>query len=110
MYAIRSYYGKTISDDLPRPTVALHQFPEEFQCGFLVPALGDYGVKHFALMVDSSPQVMPLAVDFHEHLVDMPAPVRERAQLFDAFPPDFRGEHRTETMPPEPDRLVTNIA
>ena len=44
---------------------------------------------------------MPLAVHFHEHLIQMPAPL---ARLHARNPPfsDLRGKHWTEPMPPKP--------
>ena len=40
-----------------------HCFPEKFQRGFLVACLGDKALKHFALVIHSPPQIVPLAVD-----------------------------------------------
>ena len=51
---------------------------------------------------------MCLAVDTHENLVQMPAPVRIRMVLNAPFS-DLRREHRAKTVPPEPYRLVADI-
>jgi hypothetical protein len=45
----RTVRRQAIRDDCFRSTVALHQFPEEFQCGALAPALRDDRLEHFAL-------------------------------------------------------------
>jgi len=65
--------------------------------------------ENFAFMIDSSPEVVLLAVDFHEHLVDMTSPFRKRAKLMNPFPPDLRCKHRAKPVPPEADRFVADI-
>ncbi len=51
---------------------------------------------------------MPLAVDLHEHLVQMPAPL---AGFHARNPPfsDLGREHRTEPMPPKSDGFMADI-
>ena len=51
---------------------------------------------------------MGFAVDLHEDFVQVPAPVRIGPLMNAAFP-YFRGEHRTEPVPPEPHRLVAEM-
>ena len=58
-----------------RPTVPSHCFSQEFQGGFLVSGLCDKAFKHLTFVVDSPPKVKPLAVDLHEHLAEVPAPM-----------------------------------
>ena len=60
-------------------------------------------------MIDSTPEVMTLAVDPDEHLIQMPAPMREVAHSVNPLLADLAGEHRTEPVPPEPDRLVADV-
>jgi len=105
----RAVRWEPIGDDLMRPAVTPHQFPEEFQCRLLVPSLGGDGFENFSFVIDGPPEIMPLTVDFHEHLVDVPPPVREGAQSVDAPAPDLGGEHWPKPMPPEPDRLVADV-
>jgi hypothetical protein len=50
-----------------------------------------------------------LAVDFHEHLVEVPSPWTDRAQALGTAIPDLGGEHRAEPLLPEPERLVAHI-
>ena len=38
-------------------------------------------LEHLALMVDGPPEVVPLAFDLHEELVDVPLPLRVGAEL-----------------------------
>ena len=65
---------KPIGDDLIGLTIPAHQFSEEFQCDLLIPALGDDRLQHLSFVIYRAPKVMPLAIDLHEDLVDMPAP------------------------------------
>ena len=51
---------------------------------------------------------MPLTVDIHEHLVEVP-PQLAGPHALDPELSDLRGEHRVETMPPEPDGFVADI-
>ena len=51
---------------------------------------------------------MRLAIDLHEHLVQVPATVRIPTVMNPPLP-DLRGKHRTEPVPPEPYRLVADI-
>lgn len=60
-------------------------------------------------MVDSTPEVVALAVDPDEHLIQMPASVGELAHGLNALPADFAGEHGAEPVPPEPHSLVADV-
>ena len=99
------------ASDLPssQETVALQQLPEEFQCGLAVSALGNIAFQHFALMIYRPPQVVDLAVDLHEDLIQMSLPIRVTAHSLSSAPADFGGEKRAEPVPPKPDRLVADI-
>ena len=52
---------------------------------------------------------MHLAFDLHENFVQIPLPVRIRPQPLHSLSADFSGEHRAETVPPEPNRFVADI-
>ena len=66
---------------------------------------GSHRFQDLALMVDGAPQIAELAVDLHEHLVQMPAPLRIAAHVRDASLPNLGGEHWAKTVPPEPNGL-----
>jgi len=51
---------------------------------------------------------MRLSIDPDEHLVQVPTPARIRSMM-KAPLPYLRGKHRTETVPPEPHRLVADV-
>ena len=85
-----------------------HRFLEEFLCGFLVPGLGHKAFQNFTLVIDGAPEVVPLAVDLHENLVEMTPPVA-RSQPLDPALLDLICEHRAEPMLPKPHRLVADV-
>ncbi len=60
-------------------------------------------------MINGSPQVMSLAIDPHENLIQMPAPLRPGPHLCGTLLLDFSCERRAEPIPPEPHGLVANI-
>jgi hypothetical protein len=85
-----------------------HCFPEEFQRRLLIACLGEIAFQHLALMIDGPPEIMPLAVVFHEDLVEMSFPLAG-FHLSDPTLSDLPGEHRAEPVPPETDGLVAHI-
>src|ERR1700755_1801901 len=60
-------------------------------------------------MVDCAPQITELAVDLHEHLIQMPAPLRIAARVRAPLLSDLGGEHRTKPVPPKTDCLVADV-
>ena len=84
------------------------RFLEESQRSFLVTDLGDKAFQNLTLVVGRAPEAVPLPVDLHENLVEMPFPVA-RSNPFDPTLLDLVGEHRPEPVPPVADRLVTDI-
>ena len=85
-----------------------HCFLKEFQGGLLITGLRDKAFERLALMINRPPQVLPLIVALHEHLVQMPAPPAG----FHALNPSLSylgSEHRTEPMPPVSHRFRTDI-
>ena len=51
---------------------------------------------------------MGLAVDLHEHLVEMPLPLRDLAHVARSAGTDLAGEDRAEAMAPQPHALKAN--
>ena len=60
-------------------------------------------------MIDGLSKVVPLAIDLHEHLIQVPTPLRPGPKPIRAFPADLGRKHRAKPLPPEPDRFVTDI-
>jgi len=48
---------------------------QEFQRCLAIPPFRSKNLKHFAFMVDCAPNIVSLAIDPYEHLVQVPAPV-----------------------------------
>ena len=105
----RSVRPQPIRDDRIRSAGTLHQFPEEFQGGLAVSLLRDKGLQHLAFVVDGSPKVLVFAVDLHEHLIEVPPPIRTRPHPIHPLLADLGGEDRAEPVPPEPGRLVAHL-
>tara|TARA_R100001143_G_scaffold62663_1_gene66529 strand:- start:17444 stop:17662 length:219 start_codon:yes stop_codon:yes gene_type:complete len=59
-------------------------------------------------MIDGAPKIVGFAIDPHEHLTQVPAPVRKGMDSDPALP-DFCCEHRTKPIPSVLNRLVTDI-
>jgi hypothetical protein len=60
------------------------------------------------LVIDRLPEVVHLAVDLHQHLVQVPSALRICAHPADPIFADLCPEHRAKSVPPKPDRLVTD--
>jgi hypothetical protein len=73
-----------------------------------IPPFRGKNFKHLAFVVDSTPQIMRLAIYLHEYLVQVPAPVRIPTVMNAPFP-DLRGIHRSEPVPPETHRLTADV-
>src|SRR5271170_5699881 len=105
----RRICSKPIGDDAARSPVFLHDPLEKLQCRGFVSLRGSYRFQDLALMVDCAPQIAELAVDLHEHLIQMPAPLRIAAHVRDASLTNLGGEHRAKPAPPEPNGLVADV-
>lgn len=86
----RTVRAKAIGDEDIRSFMLLERFPEEFEGRLAIPRLGHEALQHLALMIDGAPEIVLLAVDLHEHLVEAPAPVAESPHPVDALAPDLR--------------------
>jgi hypothetical protein len=89
--------------------IPLHGFSHKFQCGSLVPSFRDEGLQNLTFVIDRSPQVVSLPTDLHEHLVQVPLPLRRLSHSFRSTFPDLVREVSTEAVHPMPDRFVADI-
>lgn len=72
----RSAVGaKPVCQDGSWPTVAFHRTLDKIQRSAAIPAFCGKNLKHFAFMINRPPQIVRLAVDPNEHLVQVPAPL-----------------------------------
>jgi hypothetical protein len=58
-------------------------------------------------VIDSPPQVAELAVDLHEHLIQMPTPLGEAAQTRNTVLSDLCREHRAKRF--HQNRIVSGL-
>jgi hypothetical protein len=56
-------------------TMAFHGFAEEFLGCIAIPALCEKAFQDFPFVIYSPPKIVLLAVDLHEHLVQVPLPI-----------------------------------
>ena len=52
---------------------------------------------------------MAFAMDFHEHLIEVPPTTRQRTHSTLPLLAELGGKDRAKTVPPEPDRLVAHL-
>ena len=55
--------------------MAFHGFAEEFLGCIAIPALCEKAFQDFPFVIYSPPKIVLLAVDLHEHLVQVPLPI-----------------------------------
>ena len=93
---------RSLGDDPPRLVPEAGQQPlEEALRGRGVPAVLHQDVEHDAVLVHRPPEVMQLAVDADEHLIEVPGVTRLRPS-----PAQLPGEVAAELQAPLPDALV----
>ena len=73
-----------------------------------ITAFGDIGFEYFTFVINGPPEIVKLTIDFHEHFVEMPRPVRV-IMVLHAPLADLCCEQRTKPVPPEAHRLVRDI-
>ena len=98
-----------VRHDNMRIAVPLHCFLQEFQRSSLIPLLRDIGFQDFAFVVDSSPEIVPLAAYLHKDLVQVPSPLRAPPHRFGPPFPDLVCEVCAEPIDPEPHAFVANV-
>ena len=97
-----------VSNDSIRSAVASHCILYKLQCSSLIPCPRHVTFQDFSLVINSSPQVVPFAVDLHEHLVQMPASTA-RFHTGNAPSTDLRGAHLPNLAPPRSNGFMAHI-
>jgi hypothetical protein len=90
------------------PTVPLHRASQKLQCSLAIPAFRGKDLERLTFMINGPPEIVRLTIDRHEHLVQMPAPLRITPVL-DTPLLNLGSKNRTEPVPPEPHRLMADI-
>ena len=89
--------------------MAFHGFLEEFQDCLAIPALCDKAFQDPSFVIHSPAKIVHLAADLHEHLVQMPLPVRICAYLGDPFLADLCGKYRAKSVPSKSNGFVAYV-
>ena len=77
-----------IGDDGFRPAVAFEPLLQKRPSRRFIAFFGDVTLEVLALVISRPLEVVPLAVDLHEHLVKVPAPVPKTTQPRHLLRPD----------------------
>jgi hypothetical protein len=105
----RAVGTEVVGDEDICAIMAFHALPEEFQGCLAIMALCDQAFQDVPLVIHSPPKVVHLAVDLHEHLIQVPLPIWICALLADPFLADLSGKQRAKSVPPKPNRFVADI-
>jgi hypothetical protein len=105
----RTIGPQPVGYDVLRAAMAVHGFPDEFQCCLAVPRLGDDALQLLAFVIDSSPKVVRHPVDLHKDLVQVPPPLSATAHRLDPLASDHGSEHRAEPVPPVAHGLLADF-
>jgi hypothetical protein len=87
----------------------LQRLLEEAHRCFLVALLSNVTFEDLTFVIDSSPQVVRLAINLYEHLIDVPPPVSKSTHPADPLSLDVSCKHRTEPVPPMPNRFMSEV-
>lgn len=60
-------------------------------------------------MIDCTPEIMRLASDLHEDLVEVPLPLRDLAHVACPPHPDLAGKHRPKPIYPSSNTLMADV-
>ena len=82
----------------------LHCFPEKFEHWLY----RHVAFQHFAFVIDSLPQSVPLHIDLHEGLVEMPQP-SALSYSFHPSLPDLGCNQLSKPMPRVANRLIAIV-
>ena len=109
-FAHRSRIGtQSVGNDHLNRTVLLQGFLQKHQSRCFIALFRNETFEDLALVINRTPQIMTLAVDPDEHLVEVPAPVTKATHPIHPLAPDVGREQRAEPVPPQPYRLVANV-
>ena len=71
--------------------------------------LRNLAFQHFAFVIYSPPEIVGFSVDFYEHFVQVPLPIRMSAKVLNPFSSDLRGKQRAKPVSPKSNRLVADL-
>jgi hypothetical protein len=71
----RAVRTEFVGDEDMCAAMAFHGFPDEFQGCLAITALCDEALQDFPFVIHCPPMVVLLAVNLHEHLIQVPLPI-----------------------------------
>ena len=74
----------------------------------LAPTLRE-NVQHESVLIHGAPEIMRLAGDLEDDLIEVPLPLAEAPHAADPLPAYVCCEQRAEPVPPIPHRLVADL-
>jgi hypothetical protein len=91
--------SEPVGDYGPRSAVAFQSFLQKLQSRWFIALFRHKGFQDLTLVINRAPQIMSLAVDPDEHLVEVPAPVMKPTHPFHLLASDVGREHWSEAVP-----------
>lgn len=93
----------------PPPGFPPSDVPEFAKRGLAIPRFGDIRFQHLTFVIDGPSEVVELAVDPDENVIQMPRPVRVVPVLHAALA-GFAGKHWPKSLPPKPHCFMRDAA
>src|SRR5690606_34275014 len=87
---------QSVRHDLLRPAMALQRLLQKPQSCRLVAGFRHIAFQNLAFMIDSTPQVVGLAIDLHVDLIRMPAPMAKATHPAYSLTADISREQWTK--------------
>jgi len=82
---------------------------KKIQCSLAISAFRNAAFQNFALMINRAPQIMLLAIDLDEDLIELPSPLRTLAHGLRSLLTDLRRKHRTKSVPPVTHAFMADV-
>jgi hypothetical protein len=89
--------------------MAFHGFPKEFEGCIAIKALLNEAFQDLPFVIHGAPKIVRLAVDLHEHLIQVPSPIRTCAHLANPFLANLCGRQRDKAVQPKSNRLIADV-
>ena len=90
-------------------TMTFHCFFKEFQCCLAITALRNEAFQYFPFVIHSPPKIVRLAVDLHEHLIQMPLPVCPWPHSINPSAAHFGSKQWAKSVPLKPNCLMADV-
>ena len=101
--------SQPIGNDGLSPAMPLQCLLQKSQSRRFIPFFSHARLQDLALVINGSLQIMSLAIDVHEHLVKVPAPMTKTPHAVYTTPADLSRKQWPEPVPPKAYRLMANV-